>query len=213
MVVLISKTYTGNPVLDEAIDNSRSILLQGVAGAGKTTLLLTIAGNLCNENPCVYISTEETVHYERVARNPDKYEKALFTEAYDLDTLLKIVLALPFIKPKYVFVDSINAPYRVEMKKESTQAKQTLIISALLNIVEREGGKLFASAQVRAEESGDIVASGLSILEYYFDLILEVLIMRSSLRSIKVFKSIRPHKIESLCFLIREQGVEWCECE
>jgi len=211
--MFITETLTGNPALDEIIEDSRSVLFQGVAGAGKTTLLLTIASNLCSKNLCVYISTEETVHYERVARSPNKFERALFTEAYDLDTLLRISLTLPFIKPKYIFVDSINAPYRVEARRESTQAKQALIISILLSTIERENGKLFASAQVRAEESGDVVASGLSLLEYYFDLILEVLIEKPQVRSIRIYKSSKPHKIGKLYFLIREHGVEWIEYE
>jgi len=209
MVVLITRVYTGNPLLDNVIESARCVLFQGVAGAGKTTLLLTIAGNLCSTYPCVYISTEETVHYERVARDPDRYEKALFTEAYDLDTLLKVAITTPFIKPKYVFVDSINALYRLEAGRESTQAKQALITSILLETVKRENGKLFASAQVRAGESGDVVASGLSMLEFYFDLIFEVLIEGTQLRSIRLYKSIRPLKVEKLYFSIREYGVEW----
>jgi len=213
LVVFIAITYTGSPLLDELIDSSRSVLFQGVAGAGKTALLLTITGNLCRLDPCVYISTEETVHYERVARDISKYERTLFTEAYDLDTLLKIALTLPFIKPKYIFVDSINAPYRVEIKKESTQAKEALITSIMLDVVEKAGGKLFASAQVRAEDGGDTVASGLSMFEYYFDTILEVLIEKPLLRSIRVYKSSKSHSIRKLYFLIKEHGVEWAEYE
>lgn len=212
-MVLIATNFTGNRLLDELIDSSSSVLFQGVAGAGKTTLLLTISGNLCHLNTCVYVSTEETVHYERVARDISRYEKALFTEAYDLDTLLKVALTLPFIKPKYVFVDSINAPYKVEIRKESTQTKEALIISTMLDVVEREGGKLFASAQVRAEDGGDVVASGLSMFEYYFDTILEVLIEKPQLRSIRVYKSSKPHSIKKAYFLIREHGVEWAQYE
>jgi DNA repair protein RadB len=203
--------YTGNSELDKYIEESLSILFYGPAAAGKTTLLLTIAGELCKLHPCVYVSTEETLHYERVAKYPDKYEKALFTEAYDYDELLKTAIAVSALKPRYVFIDSINSLFRLEALKEGSVEKLAFITSLLLETVERNSGKLFASAQVRSSEAGEVEASGIKILDYYFDLIVSILIDSENKRILRVIKfPVKAIKeaIE-LKFAITESGVVW----
>jgi DNA repair protein RadB/DNA repair protein RadA/Sms len=206
--------YTGNRYIDELIERHTSTLLYGPAGSGKTTLLLTIAGNVCRENTCIYVSTEETLHYERVARNPDRYQKALFTEAYDLDELIKVSMAAWLIRPKYIFVDSINAPFRAVALRESSTTKLGLVASLLINAVEESGGKLFASAQVRLGESGELEASGYSILDYYFELVINTLIDRENTRLARVVKpqlqASGGYKAEYR-FNIGDEGVIWLD--
>lgn len=201
--------YTGNALVDELIEASNGVLFYGVAGAGKTTILLTVAGNLCWKHPCVYVTTEETVHYERVARNPSRYERALFTEAYDMASMVKIAQAIAMIKPRYVFVDSLNSPFRLEALKENTLASYGFVIATLLSVAESVEGKLFASAQVRAGEAGEIEISGFKILDYYFDTIFEVSIEDVGTRAVKPLKSQAQPRFEKLFFRITDEGVEW----
>lgn len=184
-------------------------MFYGPAGAGKTTLLLTIASNLCTRHLCVYISTEETTHYERVARFPEKYEKTLFTEAYDMDTFVKVALATYLLKPLYIFADSINALFRLESLKENTLAKQALATSLLLEATRSSGGKLFASAQIRAGESGGVEAPGGKIVDYYFDAIIGVFVEEPNKRYLKPVKSPIHVYFDKLFFKITDSGVEW----
>lgn len=207
----VEGVYAGYSALDELLESSSAVLFYGVAGAGKTALLLTIASNLCWKYPCVYVTTEETVHYERVARNPSKYELALFTEAYDLDTLVNVAQAVALLKPRYIFVDSLNAPFRLEALKENALAKYGFVISLFLSLVETARGKLFASAQVRMGESGDLEISGYKVLDFYFDTILEVSIEEHGVRSIKPLKSPIPPRFEKLLFRITDEGVTWID--
>lgn len=212
MVNIVNKlSYSGNELLDNLIDSSSAVLFYGVAGAGKTTLLLAIASNLCWKYSCIYVTTEETVHYERIARNPDKYEHALFTEAYDVSTLVKVAYTVSLLKPHYIFVDSLNAPFRLEALKESTLAKYGFITSTLLSTAEASGGKLFASAQVRVGETGDLEITGFKLLDYYFDTILGVFIESVGTRFIKPLKTPITSTFEKLFFRITDEGVEWLD--
>lgn len=185
------------------------MLFYGPAGAGKTTLLLLIAGNVCGSDNCVYISTEETLHYEKVAKNPERYNNVLFTEAYDMDTLLKAAFTSYLLKPRFVFVDSINALFRVEAMKENTLAKQALITGLLLETATARSGKLFASAQVRV--GNGLEAPGAKIIDYYFDALLGVFVEKAGKRYLKPLKVPLQIGFEKLEFRITEVGVEWLE--
>ncbi|MEM4717329.1 MAG: AAA family ATPase [Desulfurococcaceae archaeon] len=206
---MVIRKYTDNSLLDELIEQSWGILFYGPAGAGKTTLLIHIAGNICSDDQCIYISTEETLHYERVAKNPERFRNVLFTEAYDMETLLKAVFATYLIQPKYVFVDSINSLFRVEALKEDTITKQALVISLLLETVNLKEGKVFASAQVRIRERRDLEIPGQNILEYYFDSILRIAVEEYGRRIIKPYKYIIEPKFSELVFKITSDGVSW----
>lgn len=149
------------------------------------------------------------MHYERVARAPHKYEKTFFAEAFDMDTFLRSAFTICALNPKYIFVDSINALFRLEPLKESTLIKQALVSSLLIETARKNNGKLFASAQVRVGERGELEASGFKILDYYFDLILSLLIGEASKRYIKPVKSPILAKFEKLPFTISELGLMW----
>ncbi|MEM1639192.1 MAG: AAA family ATPase [Desulfurococcaceae archaeon] len=206
---MIIGNYTGNNQLDELIDVSSAILLYGPAASGKTTMLLTIAGNLCSEFTCVYISTEETLHYDRVAKTPSKYGKAFFAEAFDMETFIRSAFITYMLNPRYVFVDSINALFRLEPMKENTLTRQALVSGLLFETARRNNGKLFATAQVRIGEKGELEASGFKILDFYFDLILSLFIGEGSKRYIKPVKSPILAKFEKLSFTISDIGLMW----
>ena len=186
-------------------------MLYGPAGAGKTTLLLTITRNQCNEYTCIYVSTEETLHYDRVAKNIDDYSKVYFVEAYTMDELIKTVLVASLIKPRHVFIDTVNALLRLEAYKKNTIMKQVFIIGLLYNMVEESGGKLFASAQVRTIDEGGIEASGYRLLDYYFDSIIGVFIGEGEYRYIKPMKTPIRVDFEKQMFKITDIGVEWLD--
>ncbi|MEM1628274.1 MAG: AAA family ATPase [Desulfurococcaceae archaeon] len=210
MVIYIF-AYTGRQELDELIERHRSILFYGVAGSGKTTMLLTIAKNLCKQDICVYISTEGTLHYERIAREHDAYGNTLFSEIYDLDELINTAIFLNMVGIKYIFVDSINAPYRMRAMDESSIVKQALLISIMIKTVEETNGKLFASAQVRTGEEGYIEAVGHGMLEYYFDLVVNLGIDGYE-RYAKIMKPNEKIDIEKkMYFKITDKGVEWID--
>lgn len=164
---------------------------------------------MCSSDQCVYISTEETLHYERVAKVPEKFRNALFTEVYDMETLLKTAFAVYLIQPKYIFVDSINSLFRVEAFKEDSITKQALAISLLLETVNNNQGKLFASAQVRVGERRDLEIPGQNILDYYFDSILRIAIEENGKRIIRPFKYLIEPKFKELVFKINSEGVTW----
>lgn len=161
--------------------------------------------------PCIYVSTEETLHYDRVSRAVDTYERALFAEAYDMDALMRAALATSMLRPKFIFIDSINAPMRVEASKENTFTKQAFIISLLLETTREQGGKLFASAQVRTGETGIIEASGMKLFDYYFDAVLGVFIGEGGERYIKPLRTNTKPNFDKISFRITETGVIWLE--
>lgn len=204
---------TGNPGLDRVIGESRSVLFFGEAGSGKTTLLLTIASNICidKNDPCLYISTEETLHYDRVARSPEKYANVFFTEIYDFDELFDfIVFKLPILKFRRVFIDSINSLYRVIASEEESITRYGLLLGMLWKNTVDRGGFLFASAQVRMgyeDEEYEVVASGMNILDYWFKTII-YLGWEDAKRAARIVKP-EEYSGESYYFLISGEGIEW----
>lgn len=129
-----------------------------------------------------------------------------------MDTFLKVAYATYLMKPRYIFVDSINAPFRAEAFRENSLMKQSLITGLLLESTSIYKGKLFAAAQVRTSDSGDIEASGFKIVDYYFDSIIGVFISENGNRYLKMTKKpIEVKKAERIFFRITENGVEWLD--
>lgn len=173
--------------------------------------MLLIASNACKFDVCVYVSTEETLHYERISRNSEKYANVLFVEAYDMDTFLKAAYVSYLLKPRFLFVDSINALFRAEALRENTLVKQSLITGFFVESALERGGKLFASAQVRAVGEVGLGVPGAKILDYYFDALLGVFIEEANKRYIKPIKVPIRADFDKLSFRITETGVEWLD--
>lgn len=195
---------TGVRELDSLLRERSSILVYGVAGSGKTNLLLHIASNICAEEKCVYVSTEGTLHYEIVKRNPEKFSQVLFTEAYTLGDLLDIALAVPHTGSRFIFVDSINSPFRVEAMRDESLTVFAFIVGYLVKFAESAKGCLFASAQVHAVEEGE-EAVGMSVLNYYFDVIIN-LAVENNVRRLVLEK---PATTQQWFFTITNRGVSW----
>lgn len=207
------KIVTGNSELDKIIGMSKSILVYGGAGSGKTALLLTIASNICSKRMdlCLYISTEETLHYERIARSPEKFTNVLFTEIYDFNELFDfIVFKLPLLGFRRVFIDSINSLYRVVAYEEESITRYGLLLGMLWKNTVDRGGSLCASAQVRIgyeDEEFEVVASGMNILDYWFETII-YLGWEDAKRVAHIVKP-KEYSDKLFYFLISGEGIEW----
>lgn len=199
--------YTGHQTIDSLIESSSTTLFYGVAGSGKTTMLMTIAGNYCRNRVCLYVSTEETLHYERVARDPERYRGVLFTEIYDFGRLVDLATFIYLHGFEAVFIDSLNSLFRLEPLGENSLSRLAYIVASLRKTVENNSGKLFASAQVRAGE-GEDKPVGEPVLDYYFDVVVSLSIGGDG-RYARIVKPPEADEGRVFPFRITESGVEW----
>ena len=205
--------YTGCEIIDKILKDNNSLLVYGEAATGKTSLLLHIVKTISmNGLDALFISTEGSLYQARVSLEPENYSNVLFTEIYGLDELLEYVLLyVPLLhKIRYIVIDSINALYRLSSWEEGSIEKFGLINALLKEFVNKRNGLLFASAQVRAvDDSSEVVASGMSILEYWFDIIIQ-LRRENGKRVLKIIKP-RGYERELIEFKITSKGIEWIE--
>ena len=213
-----ARAVTGWDVLDDLIGSPpRAVLFYGEAGIGKTNMLLWIARRVCrSDRPCIYISTEGSLYQGVVARRPEDFRGVLFGETRDLPGLLEVVVRGVYPGDTLaVFIDSINAPFRASTGSEDSIALFGLVLALLRRKIDEAGGYLFASAQVRGlteleprEEGEEVVASGMSILEYWFDVIV-YLGVEEGLRYARIVK---PGGVDAIAyFMVVDGGVEWLE--
>ncbi len=205
--------YTGCRRIDGFIAGSRATLFYGPAGSGKTSILLHIAANTCRGSRCIYISTEGSLYYERVARTPEKYSGVFFTEYNEFDELFWFVLTKLYYMPvDLVFIDSINALYRVIVYEEYSIEKLGLLLAVLRRMAESGRTMIFASAQVRAgfeEDKEEMTASGMSILDYWFDVIIRTGYGEGG-RTAVIVKPVNGSDRPAV-FMITDVGVEWLD--
>ena len=205
--------YTGCEIIDKILKDNNSLLVYGEAATGKTSLLLHIVKTISmNGLNALFISTEGSLYQARVSLEPENYSNVLFTEIYGLDELLEYVLLyVPLLhKIRYIVIDSINALYRLSSWEEGSIEKFGLINALLKEFVNKRNGLLFASAQVRAvDDSSEVIASGMSILEYWFDIII-LLRRENGKRVLKIIKP-RGYEKELIEFKITSKGIEWIE--
>jgi len=205
---------TGCSDIDVLIKPGSATLFYGEAGVGKTNLLLTIAANICSPpSRCLYISTEDILFYEIVARNAERYEEVLFTHIRELDELLNLaILSIQFVRLKALFIDSINAPYRLIAYREDSITRYGLLLASIMSKVVRDKMFFFASAQVRAryhEDEEEIVASGMPILEFWFNNIFRVSIDEKG-RFVELKKPTQAQSLKKY-FTITSRGVVWID--
>ncbi len=208
---------TGCRVLDGYIPwRGGMILVYGIAGSGKTTLLLEVAGNICRGvDKCIYISTGGTLHYDRVAVAPERYSNVFFVEFYDFDSLEDFILHVYYYMPiRFIFIDSINALYREIAYKENSIQRMGLILGVLKRKITISDGLLLASAQVRAgfeEDEEEITASGMSIYDYWFDVIIRLGYLDGR-RYAEIVKPLEGSGVKAF-FDITDKGIIWLGVE
>jgi len=205
--------YTGCEIIDKILKDNNSLLVYGEAATGKTSLLLHIVKTISmNGLDALFISTEGSLYQARVSLEPENYSNVLFMEIYGLDELLEYVLLyVPLLhKIRCIVIDSINALYRLSSWEEGSIEKFGLINALLKEFVNKRNGLLFASAQVRAvDDSSEVIASGMSILEYWFDIIIQ-LRRENGKRVLKIIKP-KGYERELIEFKITSKGIEWIE--
>ncbi|WP_440059928.1 RAD55 family ATPase [Thermogladius sp. 4427co] len=158
----------------DIVRNSRTTLFYGPAASGKTNILLTLARELCRVNRCVYISTEGTLHYEKIARASEAYYNVEFVDVLDFDQFIELVVKTTMMPVfKYLFIDSINALYRPIALDPNATSKYLFVLGRLYSYTSRDR-RVLASAQVRTGENGELEASGFKLIEFYFDTIFQV---------------------------------------
>lgn len=206
---------TGVDVIDDVVSRAgRTVLLYGGAGVGKTTLLLEFAKKVCNSfGPCLYLSTEETLHYEKVARWSEEYKDTFFMEIYDFDEMINFILKEYYFLPfRVLFVDSVNSLFRIASPRDDAISLFGLMLAIIRRKAYDSDGFVFASAQVRAGfeyEAEEIVASGMTILDYWFDVVI-YLGFDDGRRYIEFIKPVSVKGFR-LYFIITDEGVEWVE--
>ncbi len=205
---------TGCKILDRVLDKKPlTILVYGPAGSGKTSLLLHVSKRLSLSGERVlFISTEGRLYQARIALQPRSYVNALFTEVDSFNKQLELVLTtIPFIEYKYIVFDTINSLYRLEAYREGAIEKLGLLLGILRRVVEKNNGVLLASAQVRAvEDDREFIASGMTILEYWFDII--ACLSRDNGKRVLTIVKPSDYKNISVEFTITDKGIIWIGC-
>ncbi|MEM4816794.1 MAG: AAA family ATPase [Desulfurococcaceae archaeon] len=201
--------FTGSGVIDRIIVNGLTNLFYGEAGVGKTNLLLTIARNLCKEvYPCIYVNTEDILYYDIVSRNLDEFSNVFFVDIMDYDEFYKYVLEkLMYIPYKVLFIDSVNALFRLVVYKESSIINYGLLLGLIVKKNIDTNSYLFASAQVRSaiDESVEYTASGMSILEYWFANIFKI----DRDENGRFIECVKPFSGVRVYFEITSDGIVW----
>lgn len=206
--------YTGCSFIDSIIGREPvTVLIYGEAATGKTALLLHIARRLSlNGLRSIFISTEGSMYMARVASIAQDYENVVFTEVYSLDEQIAyslITLILKSVDFKALFIDSINSLYRLEAYSEYSIEKLGLNASLMRKWAEEYRGAVFASAQVRAIDEGDVTVSGMKVLEYWFDVIIQL----TKSNGERILRIVKPRNFSEkrVLFEINSQGVTWVE--
>ncbi|MEM1826275.1 MAG: AAA family ATPase [Desulfurococcaceae archaeon] len=201
--------FTGSGVIDRIIVNGLTNLFYGEAGVGKTNLLSTIARNLCKEvYPCIYVNTEDILYYDIVSRNLDEFSNVFFVDIMDYDEFYKYVLEkLMYIPYKVLFIDSVNALFRLVVYKESSIINYGLLLGLIVKKNIDTNSYLFASAQVRSaiDESVEYTASGMSILEYWFANIFKI----DRDENGRFIECVKPFSGVRVYFEITSDGIVW----
>ncbi len=214
MWYVLEYSLTGCRILDRVFNKKpATILVYGPAGAGKTTLLLHISRRLsCHGEKALFISTEGLQYQPRVSMHPDWFRNILFTEIDCFDKQLDFVLrTIPFTRYKYIFFDTINSLYRLEAYREDSIEKLGLVLAILCSHVIECNGLLIASAQVRAiEDEREFIASGMKILEYWFDVIARL----ERVDGKRVLTIVKPSSYRDIAieYSITDKGIMWIGC-
>ncbi|MGC9012272.1 hypothetical protein [Thermogladius sp.] len=190
--------------LRRLVSGSPTTLFYGPAAAGKTNILISLAREFCVFGKrCVFISTEGTLHYDKIARAGVGFGNVEFADVVDFDVFTELLLKLSSATVfNYIFIDSINALYRPLATRPDVLSKYLFTLAKLYNYSLR-GGRVVASAQVRVGEDGELEASGFKLLDYYFDTIFQVN-FEGSKRFIRLEKP--PNRELKMYFRVGDEG-------
>lgn len=147
--------------------------------------------------------------YENIAKKWESYNSVFFLDIHDFNDFVSfIVKHVSRIPWRVLFIDSVNSIYRLVAHRREAFTEFNLALALIAKETIGSDRRVFASAQVRAElDSEEITASGMSILNYWFDSVFQ-LGWENNYRFIKVIK---PPLDLKLYFKITNRGVEWID--
>jgi DNA repair protein RadA/Sms len=135
---------------------------------GKSTLALQVAGKLAEKHVCLYVSGEESL--EQIKMRATRLKVGGDKLYVVSETLLaEIAAKIREIKPKFVFIDSIQTVYRDDIQSAPGSVAQVRETTAeILSIAKSEGIVAFICGHVTKE--GDL--AGPRVLEHIVDTVL-----------------------------------------
>src|SRR3989339_679976 len=191
-------------LLSGGIVDGQLILIGGEPGIGKSTLLLQIAGNLSKQYTCLYVSGEESLEQLKMRAQRLKIDKGnLFLASETL--LSEIISKVNEIKPKFLFIDSIQTMYRDDIASAPgsvSQVRETT--SELLSISKSLSVATFICGHVTKEGA----LAGPRLLEHIVDTVLYFSAeQHHSYRILRCFKNRFGSTNEVGIFEMRENGL------
>ncbi len=167
-----SRYQTGIAEIDNllggGIVDGQMILIGGEPGVGKSTLFLQIAGRLSAGHRCLYVSGEESLEQLKMrAGRLGVVSENLFVVS---ETLLgEIAVKIGEVKPKFLFIDSIQTMYRDDIPSAPGSVSQVRETAAeILNISKSSGIATFVCGHVTKEGT----LAGPRVLEHLVDTVL-----------------------------------------
>ncbi|OGS35028.1 MAG: DNA repair protein RadA [Elusimicrobia bacterium RIFOXYC2_FULL_34_12] len=191
-------------LLSGGIVEGQLILIGGEPGIGKSTLLLQIAGNLSKKHTCLYISGEESLEQIKMRAQRLNIDKgSLFLASETL--LSEITSKINKVKPKFLFIDSIQTMYRDDIASAPgsvSQVRETT--SELLSISKSLSVATFICGHVTKEGA----LAGPRLLEHIVDTVLYFSAeQHHSYRILRCFKNRFGSTNEVGIFEMRENGL------
>ncbi|MBN1385239.1 MAG: DNA repair protein RadA [Elusimicrobia bacterium] len=170
------KTYISefDNLLGGGLVDGQMVLIGGEPGIGKSTLLLQIAGHLSSSAnsggglTCLYVSGEESLEQLKMRAQRLKIESGnLFLASETL--LSEIISKVKDVKPKFLFIDSIQTMYRDDIGSAPGSVSQIRETTAeLLSVSKSMSITTFVCGHVTKEGT----LAGPRILEHIVDTVL-----------------------------------------
>ena len=137
---LINRYRTGinefDNLLGGGLVDGQMLLIGGEPGIGKSTLLLQIAGRLSSQFNCLYVSGEESLEQLKMrAQRLKIVQGQLFLVSETL--LSEIVNRVNEVKPKFLFIDSIQTMYRDDIESAPGTVSQVRETTAELLLISK----------------------------------------------------------------------------
>jgi len=167
-----SRYKTGTAEIDNllggGIVDGQMLLVGGEPGVGKSTLFLQIAGSFSDKYRCLYVSGEESLEQLKMrASRLNVSSDNLFVVSETL--LSEIAAKIDEIKPKFLFIDSIQTMYRDDIPSAPGSVSQVRETAAeILNISKSNGIATFVCGHVTKEGT----LAGPRVLEHLVDTVL-----------------------------------------
>ncbi|MCS7107845.1 MAG: AAA family ATPase [Sulfolobales archaeon] len=163
-------------------------LIYGEAGVGKTNVVLWLLSNISasSKGEVLYISTEGPLYSAALSRYPFK-DNALFSEVYDSNSLLQLILKVygnVGRELKAVAIDTVNNFYRSEVGYDANAGRVfNAMLAFLCDMSLKYGVTCLLTAQVRGFDD-EVKMSGFQVLKYWCDNVIRLDRLEGSMRGL-----------------------------